>query len=85
MMKNLAIALMVCLVLALDLFAAQEQQVVEHSALAMRASTTVGRLHVELRKAANGTLHVKLGYGEKKGGEYADAVSLTLGSSSEVA
>jgi hypothetical protein len=85
MMKNLGIAVLLCLVLALDIFAAQPSRFAEHSALALRATTTVGRLHVDLRKAANGPLHLKLGYGDTHGGEYADAISLTLGSSNEAA
>ena len=75
--------MLLCCVLAINLFGAQQPKAPEHDGMTLRASTTMGRLHVELRKDANGPLHVKLGYGDASGGEYADAISLTLGSARE--
>jgi hypothetical protein len=79
-MKNLGFAMLICCVLTLDLLGSGPKRA---DGLAMTASTTMGRVHVELRKAANGPLRVKVEYGNVRGGEYADAISLTLGSTSE--
>ena len=80
-MKNFGVAAVLCGVVALGMIG---PAATEHNGLAVVASTTVGRLHVDLRKAAGGPLGMRLQYGERRCGERA-AISVTLGSFSEAA
>ncbi len=82
-MKNLGLAALVCCVLGMELLGVGKPKDTEQGGLALHATTTVGKLHVDLRKAANGPFHVSLGYGAGHGSERAETVSLTLGSSTE--
>ena len=83
-MKNAGIvSLLVCCAVVLELSGAA-MKAPGHTSLALKASTTVGKVHLELRKATYGPVRVSVGYSDGHGTEFADAVSLTLGSSSEV-
>jgi len=82
-MRSVGFAVLICCVLAIDFVGAQRPKVFDGSSLALSASTSLGRLHVDLRKAVNGPLHVRVGYGDGSGRYCADAISLSLSSSTE--
>ena len=82
-MKTREVAVVVCCTLLLEIFAVQWHKPSDLSGTALHAETTLGRLHVDVRKTSNGPLSLKLGYANATTHSREEIVSLTLHSSSE--